>query len=59
VATHDLSCVEAVVGGMDLEPVVCPRPACAVEQTPVGLTLRDRRKPLIPAKCGPTAARRA
>jgi hypothetical protein len=46
VATHDLSCVEAFVGGMDLEPVACPRPARAVEQTPVGLTLRDRRKPL-------------
>jgi hypothetical protein len=35
-----------------------PRPACTVEQTPVGLTLSDRRKPLIAAKCGPSVAQR-
>jgi hypothetical protein len=31
----------------------------AVEQTAVGLTLIDRRWPLMAAKCGPTVARRA
>jgi hypothetical protein len=31
----------------------------AVGETPVGLTLTDRRWPLIAATCGPTVARRA
>jgi hypothetical protein len=31
---------------------------CAVEQTAVGLTLCDRRWPLMAAKCGPTVADR-
>jgi hypothetical protein len=57
---------ETTVGGRDQQELnlhdqlgSIQRPVDAVEQTLVGLTLSDRRWPLIAAKYGPTVARRA